>query len=311
MEREILVDLFEIIDTSNQYLMKDLKTSYLSSLFMTSRNILEDDCMQDVSIETRETLLDLNKEIQKFDFTKEDIRKALVAVILKGYKTDNIQNSEITPDTISLLVGYLVNRLFKGKNKISILDPVVGTANLLTNVCNNIDVNEFDLVGIDSNLDNIQLGRVIADMQDYSVDFILEDSITSNINGFDLVIGDIPLYLYDDEYFPHVLIDKMIDKVSNGGYLVMVIPNDFFEVEGKFKDSIVEKAFLQGIVKLPDNLFVDSKLGKSILIIRKKDVNIENVNEFLLVDLPSLSEQDKFSSSIRKIDNWFEKEGKL
>ncbi|QVK20637.1 class I SAM-dependent methyltransferase [Mycoplasmatota bacterium] len=308
MENEIVVELFEIIDESNQYLMKELKVSYLNALFMTSRNILEDSCLQEVSKDTEKVLLSLNKKIQEFEFTKEDIRRTLLVAVLKGYKTDKISNSEITPDTINLLVGYLVNHLYKDKKKLAILDPVVGTANLLTSVCNNLDSKEFDLVGIDSNLDNIQVARIFADLQDYSVDFILEDAVKSNITGFDLIIGDLPLYIYDDEYFPHVIVDKMINKVVKGGYLIFVIPNDFFEIEGKYKDLIKDKAYLQGIIKLPDNLFVESKLGKSILILRKKDEDIDNVNEFLLVDLPNINDQEKFRNSIKKIDYWFKKE---
>ncbi|XMB66899.1 class I SAM-dependent methyltransferase [Mycoplasmatota bacterium zrk1] len=308
MENEIVVELFEIIDESNQYLMKELKVSYLNALFMTSRNILEDSCLQEVSKDTEKVLLSLNKKIQEFEFTKEDIRRTLLVAVLKGYKTDKISNSEITPDTINLLVGYLVNHLYKDKKKLAILDPVVGTANLLTSVCNNLDSKEFDLVGIDSNLDNIQVARIFADLQNYSVDFILEDAVKSNITGFDLIIGDLPLYIYDDEYFPHVIVDKMINKVVKGGYLIFVIPNDFFEIEGKYKELIKDKAYLQGIIKLPDNLFVESKLGKSILILRKKDEDIDNVNEFLLVDLPNINDQEKFRNSIKKIDYWFKKE---
>ncbi len=308
MEKEIVVELFQIIDASNEYLMSDLKITYLNALFMTSRNILELNVTQEVSDNTKVILQSLLEDIQEFEFGKEDIRKALVVAVLKGYKTDKISNSEITPDTISLLIGYLANHLFKDSKKISILDPVVGTANLLTNVCNNMIVDDFDLVGIDSNLDNIQVARIFADLQEYTIDFILEDSIESKITGFDLIIGDLPLYLYDDNYFPHILVDKMIDKVIEGGYLLFVIPNDFFEVDGYLKDSITSKAYLQAIIKLPDDLFVESKLGKSILLLRKKDDDIKNVDEFLLVDLPSISNQEKFSRSIRKIDGWFKKE---
>lgn len=304
MEKDIVVQLYEQFDSYASILKDDLHVSYLHALFLMSRDILEGYVNPDASDDVHLELDNLLDRIQDFEFTKEDVRKTLVALTLNGYKQDNIRNSEITPDTINLLVGYISNHIVKAKTKVSILDPVVGTGSLLTSVCNTLN-REFDLVGIDSNLDNIQLARVFADLQDYSVDYILEDSITSGITGFDLIIGDVPLYIYDDEYFPHVLINKCADMLADDGYGVMVIPNDFFEVEGKFKEEIQERISMLGIVKLPEDMFVDVKLAKSILVFKKKD-DVEN--EFLLVDLPSLSDQEKFRNSIIKIDNWFNKE---
>lgn len=304
MEKDMVVQLFEEFNKYTMILKDDLRVPYLQAVFLMSRDILEGyvnpDVSEDVSLEL-DTLLDV---IQDFEFSKEDVRKALVALTLNGYKQDNIRNSEITPDTISLLVGYVANHLFKNKTHLSVIDPVVGTGSLLTNVCNTLK-KDFDLVGIDSNLDNIQLARVFADLQDYSVDYILEDAIESGITGFDLVVGDVPLYIYDDEYFPHVLVHKVIDMMADDGYALLVIPNDFFEVEGEFKAKIQEKATMMGLIKLPDDMFVDIKLAKSILLMKKKD---QEAGDFLLVDLPSLSDQVEFRNSIKKIDNWFNKE---
>lgn len=304
MEKDIIVQIYQEFDKYTSVLKEDLRVTYLHALFLLSRDILEGYVNEDASDNVRELLESNLKDIQELDFKKDDIRKALVALTLNGYKKDNIQNSEITPDTICLLVGYLANHLFKSKSKLSILDPVVGTGSLLTSVCNTLN-KDFDLVGIDSNLDNIQLARVYADLQEYEVDFLLEDSIESGITGFDLVIGDIPLYIYNDEYFPHVLVNKCLDMMNDEGHALLVIPNDFFEVDGDLKVQIQEKATMLGLIKLPDDMFVDIKLGKSILLMKKKD----DINkEFLLVDLPSLTDSDGFRDSIKKIDNWFNKE---
>jgi site-specific DNA-methyltransferase (adenine-specific) len=296
--------MYEQFNQYSSILKDELKVSYLHALFLMSRDILEGYVNPDVSEETSLVLDELLDVIQEFEFKKEDVRKTLVALTLNGYKQDNISNSEITPDTISLLVGYVANHLFKKETKLSVIDPVVGTGSLLTNVCNTLK-KDFDLVGIDSNLDNIQLARGFADLQEYSVDYLLEDSIESGITGFDLVVGDIPLYIYNDEYFPHVLVNKSLDMMNDDGYALFVIPNDFFEIEGKYKAEIQEKATMLGLIKLPDDMFVDIKLAKSILIMKKKD---DIHQDFLLVDLPSLSNQVEFRDSIKKIDNWFNKE---
>ncbi len=304
MAKDIVVQLFEQFDKYINILKDDLRVTYLHALYLLSRDILEGYVNEDVSMDVSYELEKILTDIQELDFKKEEMRKALVALTLNGYKKDNIRNSEITPDTIGLLVGYIANHLFRGKSSLSIIDPLVGTASLLTSVCNTLN-KDFDIVGIDSNLDNIQLARVYADLQDYSVDFLLEDAIESGITGFDLVIGDIPLYIYNDEYFPHVIVNKIFEMMNDDGYALMVIPNDFFEVEGILKAEIQEKATMLGLIKLPDDMFVDVKLGKSILLMKKKD---ELNKEFLLVDLPSLKDTEGFRNSIKKIDNWFNKE---
>jgi len=304
MEKDIVVQMYEQFNQYSTILKEELKATYLHAVFLMSRDILEGYVNPDVSEDVSLVLDEQLNIIQEFEFSKEDIRKTLVALTLNGYKQDSIRNSEITPDTISLLVGYVANHMFKKKTRLSVIDPVVGTGSLLTSVCNTLK-KDFDLVGIDSNLDNIQLARVFADLQDYSVDYILEDVIESNITGFDLVVGDVPLYIYDDEYFPHVLVNKTINMLNDDGYALLVIPNDFFEIEGKFKAEIQEKASMIGLIKLPDDMFVDAKLRKSILLMKKKD---EKHQDFLLVDLPSLSDQVEFRNSIKKIDNWFNKE---
>ncbi len=304
MEKDIVVQMYEQFNQYSTILKEELKVTYLHAVFLMSRDILEGYVNPDVSEDVSLVLDEQLNVIQEFEFSKEDIRKTLVALTLNGYKQDSIRNSEITPDTISLLVGYVANHMFKKKTRLSVIDPVVGTGSLLTSVCNTLK-KDFDLVGIDSNLDNIQLARVFADLQDYSVDYILEDVIESNITGFDLVVGDVPLYIYDDEYFPHVLVNKTINMLNDDGYALLVIPNDFFEIEGKFKAEIQEKASMIGLIKLPDDMFVDAKLRKSILLMKKKD---EKHQDFLLVDLPSLSDQVEFRNSIKKIDNWFNKE---
>lgn len=307
MERQIEVVLFELFNNYIRIIKDELRVPYLDAFFMMSQDILRGDANDEIGTNKREELVALLEEMQEYDFKKEELRKALVATTLNGYKVDNIQNSEITPDTISLLIGYLASHLTKNKEKLAILDPVVGTASMLTAVANMLN-REVDLVGIDSNLDNINIGRIFGDLQQYSIDFLLEDTIESGMVGFDLIVADIPLYIYDDEYFPHRLVDKWIDGLNDDGWMIAVIPNDFFEVEGAFKEKIIAKATLQGIIQLPGDMFVDPKLAKSILIARKK---VESNEDFLMIELPSLKEHEEFARTIRSIDNWFKEKGDL
>jgi len=143
---------------------------------------------------------------------------------------------------------------------------VVGTASMLTAVANMVH-HQGDIVAMDSNLDQIQIARVFTDLTGYDVDFILEDCLTSNVQGFDCIIADVPVYVYDDDYFPHRLIAHFVSKIEPLGVMVAVIPNDFFDVESTYKDEILQHASLVGLIQLPADMFVDVKLRKSILLI--------------------------------------------
>ena len=67
---------------------------------------------------------------------KEEIRKAIQLAILKGMKKSVQVNHQMTPDAIGLLVSYFVKEMTKDKKELSILDPALGTGNLLYTIMN-------------------------------------------------------------------------------------------------------------------------------------------------------------------------------
>lgn len=300
-QKEQSVILFESMDAYINSYQELFSVSYLTALFQLSRHILFNE-IPGID-EIPDTLEDHLGLLRQIDFEKDELRKALIALTLKGYKVDKIANSEFTPDTISFIVGYVVASYFKDKTP-SILDPVVGTASMLTAVCNML-TSVGDLVAIDSNLDQIQTARVYTDLLGYDVDYILEDTITSTITGFDCVIADVPVYLYDDDYFPHRFVAHYMSKLNEGGVMVCVIPTDFFTVESAYKDEIIQTATLVGLINLPADLFIDQKLAKSILIMEPTKRDVE---EFLLIDLPRVEEEEAFYAAIQRMENWFRKE---
>ncbi len=71
--------------------------------------------------------------------TKEDMRKAIQIAILKGMRKSTQPNHQMTPDTLGLLVSYFVEQCFDqelANGTISVVDPALGTGNLLFTVMN-------------------------------------------------------------------------------------------------------------------------------------------------------------------------------
>ena len=296
------VVLFQLFDEYILLYQELFVVSSLTAMYQMSRHILFNE-LPNID-EIPEVLQPLMEQIRDESFDKEELRKALVATTLKAYRTDQIANSEMTPDSISLLVGYVVSKYFEGNHSFSLCDPVVGTASMLTAVANMVN-HSGDIMAMDSNWDQIQTARVFTDLAGYDVDFILEDCLKSNAEGFDCIIADVPVYIYDDDYFPHRFIAHWVSKIAPGGVMVAVIPNDFFDVESVFKDEILQQASLVGLISLPADMFVDHKLQKSILLVEPGE---RKVNDFLLVDLPRLEEKEEFQLAIQRMEAWFKKE---
>ena len=96
-------------------------------------------------------------------------------------------------------------------------------------------------------------------------------------------------------------------NLKNGGYFVAVIYNDFFENELSegFRSELLLSFNMIGLIKLPDSLF--KNLGKSILILQKKDEILEDEEKsFLSADIPSFEDEHQFTSALRQINQWFE-----
>ena len=72
-------------------------------------SILQDE----VSELTEKRLKKQYEEINLDKFSKEEIRKAYQLVILKGMKENVQPNHQMTPDTVGMFVGYLVEKFMQ------------------------------------------------------------------------------------------------------------------------------------------------------------------------------------------------------
>lgn len=54
------------------------------------------------------------ESIDLHDFSMEERRKAMQIAILKGMKGATQQHHYVTPDTIGILIGYLIEKFMEG-----------------------------------------------------------------------------------------------------------------------------------------------------------------------------------------------------
>lgn len=281
------------------------KKPYLEAMNEAFIYLLDDELNEDYIGELKDKLKTIKDTIVDVSFEREEVRKAVQLALLRGYKHANVSNSLITPDTIGIFIAYLIKKLYNTKGLNSILDPLVGTGNLLYTVINHLEL-DIKASGIDNDITKCNITKNLGDLLDIENEVYYQDTLSFYYKGYDLILTDID----DDsssEYFPYKVINHHIDSLEDGGFLVAVIANDFFEQEKNqiFREEIQKKGYIFGLIKLSETLFTQNP--KSILIIQKKGIDVEPVKEFLLVDLPSFNDIENFNKSLNQIDQWFSK----
>ena len=91
---EKIEKLYTCLDDSTNILRDVLNKNYIDALFISSRNILEDDLiLKNIPQAVIEKLKAIYQKIDNLEMTKEEIRQAVAFNIMKAFKEDNIKNS--------------------------------------------------------------------------------------------------------------------------------------------------------------------------------------------------------------------------
>lgn len=315
-------DLFTIFNETATVLQEEMEISYLEALAETGENMFQQSILQENLSEV--TIKHLKKSYESFELnlhTSEEIRKSFQLAILKGMK-ENIQpNHQMTPDTVGMLVGYLVNK-FVRQSTFKLFDPAIGTGNLLTTVINQQGQKVIEGTGIDVDDLLIKLAYVNANLQKRPIELFNQDSLEPLfIDPVDVVVSDLPVGYYPDDvraseyklqakdghsYAHHLFIEQSIHYTKNGGYLFFIIPNGLFESPEApaLHEYLKETVYIQAIIQLPTSMFKNENAAKSVLILQKKGEEVQPPKQVLLVSLPSLTKANEVEKIFYKIDGW-------
>lgn len=295
--------VFYFIDAKAVEVQKDTGLSYLESLLEAVESWLDGHIEPDVQA------------------SKEDIRKAIQLAVLKGMKEHVQPHHQMTPDALGLLIAYLVE-LFVKKEQATILDPAVGTGNLLLTVMNYL---EGQITGAGVEIDDllIRLAASTADLVEQEVTFYRQDALQPLlIDPVDAVISDLPVGYYPDEenaagfelkadegmsFAHHLFIEQSMKHTADGGYLFFVVPKALFESAQapQLHTYLKKTAYIQSVMELPDSLFKNSAHAKGILVLQKKKEGVRAPKEVLLAKVPNMSRQDSMAKFFSQVNSWF------
>lgn len=320
--------LFNVLDQSTQTIMDSCHFTYLEALVETGENLFQGEILQTLDEVAKKRVQNLYKSIELSHFTKEQIRKAFQLVILKGMRDYVQPHHQMTPDTVGLLLSELIREFLEneGKHEATVLDPAIGTGNLMATIQNHLPSYFFSVYGVEVDEVLLRLAYVQSNLQEHEVQLYNQDALEPLfIDPVDLVVCDLPVGYYprkefakgykldreEGHAFSHYLfIEQSIKHTKPGGLLFFVIPNGLFEGKdsSKLHTFLKETVYIQGLIQLPFSMFKNEENAKSILILKKKKEDVEQPKRVFMAKMPKLSNKNALQSIMIQIREWFRDE---
>lgn len=302
--------------------------SFFESLVQVGNKILdvrEEATLTDNQQELSKETLDFLSLVQSSELKAEEWRKVWQWTLLKGLTEEPLQaNHQLTPDAIGYFIGFLVEKLLgNDKTSVAIMDPAVGTGNLLLAVMNSLAEQKNQVVGFGVEVDDtlIALAAIISNLSQNSVTLYHQDAMRPLLlDPVDIAVGDLPIGYYPDDeratafemsmeeghtYAHHLLIEQSMNHVKEAGFGLFLVPRAFLSMpqSHKFKEWIQRSVYLQAIIALPQNLFKNEASEKSIIILQNKGAQSKQV-EVLAASLTSLQDITALSRFFDEFDAW-------
>lgn len=258
--------------------------------------------------------------------TLSDRRKAFQFAYLSLLQQEEVQaNHQITPDSIGLILGFLVQRFMSDHKEMHVVDLASGAGHLSASVHEVLTESTLmhHLVEVDPVLSRVSVH--LANFLEIPFDVYPQDAIMPlPFEEADIVISDLPIGYYPlDErsqeltlgfkeghsYSHYLLIEQAVRALKETGYAFLVVPSQIFEGEHvkQLQNFIATETEMQAFLHLPSTLFKNEKARKSILILQKKSSGKTTPVEVLLANIPDFKEPQQFQGFLQQLNDWLDK----
>lgn len=305
MNQQSVESLYLYLDGTSSRLQRELEFTYLEGFCEAAKNLLEGDVLQETSTETKDFLNDLLSPMLSQTFHPEEIRKAVQLTLLKGCKTDGLNVAVITPDSIGILIAYLLDKMLP-KRKVVLFDPLAKTGNLLFAVRHHLH-RESVAIAVERDPLLYEILKAFYALLDAEEEAYCQESLSFVGAEADCLLLDfMPSEDKDAPYFPYQAILHHHQNVIEGGFCFAVIFDEFFDRANspEFRALLEGKWQVVGLLELPSTLF--RKIGKSILILQKQGPTVRLIDKALAVKFPDLLDEASSRRTISQIDRWIE-----
>ncbi|MDP4448159.1 class I SAM-dependent methyltransferase [Staphylococcus hyicus] len=258
--------------------------------------------------------------------TLQDRRKAFQFAYLSQLQKEEVQaNHQITPDSIGLILGYLISQFESEAKALHIADLGSGAGHLSATVHEVMSEKTLmhHLVEVDPVLSRLSVH--LANFLEIPFDVYPQDALMPlSFEEADVIIGDLPIGYYPvDErshemklgfkeghsYAHHLFIEQSITALKPSGYAFLVVPSTLFDGNQvkQLQNFIATETVMQAFLHLPRNLFKNKRAQKSLLVLQKKAQGITQPVEVLLATIPDLKQPQNFQNFLRELNEWMQK----
>ncbi|ASB62027.1 hypothetical protein SC22_07115 [Bacillus sp. A053] len=328
MQKDHVGAVYELLDEAAIMIKNELQISYIEALAEAGEMYFLEKTDQ-LKLPADQKTKQLQALLEKAEFgtyEHEWVRKAFQLAVLKGMKDISHPNRQMTPDTIGLFISYLVNKFMADNKELTVLDPALGTGNLLFTVLNQLSEKTATSFGIEIDDVLLKIAYAQANLLKKELELFHQDSLEPLfIDPVDTVICDLPVGYYPNDegaeafelkadeghsFAHHLFIEQSVKHTKPGGYLFFMIPNHLFESSqsGKLKQFLKDKVHINALLQLPKSIFKDDAHAKSILVLQKQGEKTKAPGQILLANLPSFSNQKAMLDMMAQFDEWFKKE---
>ncbi|MCU5746112.1 class I SAM-dependent methyltransferase [Staphylococcus sp. SQ8-PEA] len=304
-EQSIMEKLFKVLDEKTKSLHEENGQSLVENLGLA---------MEFVYTQDRELLEQA---------TLQDRRKAFQFAYLSLLQEEQVQaNHQITPDSIGLILGFLVQRFMSNYDEMHVVDLASGAGHLSASVHEVLTDTTLmhHLVEVDPVLSRVSVH--LANFLEIPFDVYPQDAINPlPFEEADVVISDLPIGYYPvDErseqmklgfkkghsFSHYLLIEQAIQTLKPAGYAFLVVPSQIFEGHNvkQLQNYIATETEMQAFLHLPKTLFKNEQARKSLLILQKKKANVTRPVEVLLANIPDFKNPQQFKGFMQELNEW-------
>lgn len=296
------VDLFyDLVDSACMVLYDELKLDYISALSRVSKDLNEGIDEKMLSAESTASLEKIYEDISNHNFLNEEIRLALGLLIVKGLKHLNYPLGFITPDFVNYLFAYIINMM--AHKDFRIMDVTLKTGNLLFTISNFVNY-ECELIGIENDELMLKIARLSSEFLNTELKIYYNKLLEDNYEQVDFIVGELDSKRENDVFLPYAIINKYLSNLCEDAFFLFLVDNDFFSQKeiATFKKDF--SCTLCGLIVLPEGLFRNNHVGKSILIGTKATLR---QFEMLVINFPDYNNRDEMKKMIDEIKKWIMK----
>lgn len=311
------VNLFyTLVDKACMIYYNELGIDYLEAFIKVSEALTDEFDELKFNRKAIDKLNKIFEELSNVDFLNEEVRLACELILIKGFKHRNVLLDFMTPDVINYLYAYIVRSIIEnnclkeidknGKNKeITILDTVLGTSNLLQTIINNVYLSldcTIHGIGIENDELLVHLSRALSNLLDNEIIINYNDALKKINSCANIIIGD-----FGETKDIYKIIEERLDNLSEDGFFIYVINNDFFaSAKEEFRNVVTSKSTLVGLIVLPAAFTSSNHIGKSILIGKK---GLLSDYQMAVIKMNDDLTQESLEQTFVKIFNMFKEIG--